>query len=384
MTGSSNGITDAGKLNQLSDWTLYDYEEDGQFFTVVQPSSWERKDDLREDGSFEHMNRKGRFLIPTNKFRDVILVPSITAQMFEKQRKTLKLRSGDIVIATFPRSGTTWTEQLVLLLLSKGDPLKLNTAEKNSYDPNVPERPGKVFLDALYHKNPTGNIAAPWGLSFGNDLVMTQESLDELPFRRVFKTHHRAHMQVGLGAHWDLLDSKSLPPLENSGVKFLWVIRDPKDVMLSMMKINTTNYEKHGFPTTAFAKAFLAGRVNRGSWADHAREWRQFANANPDNVLPLTYEGNKKDPLGNARKVAQFLDIQLTEEELKRCVELSSFDAMREMSKNAPAQHIVHGRVGRWRERLSDDVIEGFNQMVSDPSLGDVGKQYLCPLGDRM
>lgn len=373
--GSKSGAED-GKGDRLDDWITYPYHENGQDFTVVQRKDRATKDDLREDGPFESMNRDGRYIVPINRFRDVVLVPSITADMFVQQREEIRLRDGDIVVATFPRSGTTWTEQLVMLLLSKGDPSQLNTRDKNAYDPSQPTRPGKVFLDYLYHAEPTRNIAAPWGKTSGNDITMRAADIDAMPFtRRVFKTHHLAHMLIGFGPHADHLDRCEPPPLPKN-VKFLWVSRDPKDVMLSMMHINTTNYEAHDFPITAFAKLFLDGVTNRGSWALHTTEWSRLAEQRPDVILPLTYEGNKADPLGAARRIASFLDIDVTEDELQNCVKWSSFDAMKEMSKGGTYVHVHSGRVGGWQQQLSPDVIQGFNEMLSDPALGEHGRRY--------
>lgn len=366
--------------DSLDDWITYPYVEDGQDFTVVQPKAWPKKDDLREDGAFNNMNRNGRFAIPINRFRDVVLVPSITAEMFMQQRKEIRFRPGDITIATYPRSGTTWTEQIVCLLLNRGNPGDLNTREKNAYDPAHPNRIGKVFLDGLYHKNCTGNIAAPWGISLGKDRPMKAKDLDKIPFRRVFKSHHRAHMLIGAGEATEHLDREEPPPIETENVKFIWVIRDPKDAALSMMRINTTDYTKHGVPLTAFMKVFLEGKANRGSWVDHAREWLAFSKQRPDIILPLSYEENKKDPKGTARKIARFLDLDLTEEELDNSVHYSSFESMKEMSKDADAPHVLRGKVAGWRERMSDEMIEAFNEMASDPRLGELSGKYVYNL----
>lgn len=363
--------------DSLADWVTYPYVENGQYFTVVQRSDWPKKDDLTDDGPFDSMNRKGRFLIPTNIYRNVTLVPSITPEMFERQRKEIMFRPGDIVIATFPRSGTTWTEQLVLLMLSKGDPSPLNTKEKNPYYASDPTRLGKVFMDGLYHKTPNKNICAPWGVTCGQDLTLTTKELDAIPFRRVFKTHHRAHMMIGMGEAREALEKEEIPPFVVPGVKFLWICRDPKDAAMSMMKINTTDYTRHDFPFTAFMKGFLEGKTNRGSWADHTREWYKCSQLHPEAVLPLSYEGNKADPEGAARRIAEFLEIELTEEELRNCVKWSSFDSMKEMSKGAEAAHVLEGRVGRGRKRMSPDMIEAFNEMCSDPSLGEYGSRYI-------
>ena len=47
-------------------------------------------------------------------------------------RRNVKYRKSDVVITTFPKCGTTLTEQVVLLLLNGGDAAALDPLSKNS------------------------------------------------------------------------------------------------------------------------------------------------------------------------------------------------------------------------------------------------------------
>ena len=66
----------------------------------------------------------------------------------------VQYRSSDILIVSYPKCGTTWLEQCVLLLLNGGDKALLNPGNKNVYSPLMPDRGGKIWLEACIHEDP--------------------------------------------------------------------------------------------------------------------------------------------------------------------------------------------------------------------------------------
>lgn len=59
-------------------------------------------------------------------------------------------------------------------------------------------------------------------------------------------------------------------------------------------------------------------RCENGSWFNHVLEWWEAAQADPEHVLFLHYEGLLKDPEGNIRKIAQFAGIEHTPETIAK------------------------------------------------------------------
>ncbi len=105
----------------------------------------------------------------------------------------IEYRAGDIIIASYPKCGTTWTEQCILLLLNDGYPDRLNPATKNVYVPNLPDKTGKIWLEAaLMQDDP---VFAQLMGSQANPISL--QEFEEMPDRRVIKTHAPINLLLG-------------------------------------------------------------------------------------------------------------------------------------------------------------------------------------------
>ncbi len=131
--------------------------------------------------------------------------------------------------------------------------------------------------------------------------------------------------------HFEL--TKKHPQLANT-TKAIHIIRNPRDVLLSALNYRAlTNESAKPFSKDQFVKSFLKyggdrhwKKIGFGTWASHARSWRQ-TDLFP--VLNLRYEDLKSDPKTQLIRMAEFLGIEYDEDQLKQAVAASSFDAMR-------------------------------------------------------
>jgi len=188
----------------------------------------------------------------------------------------LKLRPDDVIISPFGKSGTTWLQQIVHTLRTRGD----------------------MDFDDI-------SRVVPWietSSALGIDLDAEQKSNP-----RAFKSH---------------LDYETIP----KGGKYIVSIRNPEDALNSMHKFMEGWFIEPGsISLEEFAlKRFIASQ----SYWKHLASW--WTHRNDTNVLMLCYEQMTVDPDALIRRVAEFIDVPLDDELLAITLEHSSFSYMLE------------------------------------------------------
>ncbi|KAM4631662.1 sulfotransferase 1B1-like isoform 2-T2 [Discoglossus pictus] len=206
---------------------------------------------------------------------------------------SFQAREDDIVIDTYPKSGTTWVSEIVDVILNEGD------TEKSR-------------RDAIHNKVPMLEFCVPGIIPPGTDLLQT------LPSPRVIKTH---------------LPMSLLPKsfLEKK-CKIIYVARNPKDVVVSYYHFDQMN-NLHPEPGSwdQYLEKFKQGEAGYGPWGPHVREFWDLRHQK--NVLYLFYEDMLEDPKREIRKLAMFLGKNLSEDVLESIQEHTSFKSMKENPK---------------------------------------------------
>lgn len=366
------------------DWVYYSgYVEDNQSFIVIYPKDIEDAKETKKyelalsplppSGPSSKLLRGSFFLVPYSPLHNKFCAHyTVTPQMHKLQQKCVTLKAGDLCINPYPRSGCTWVEHMVSLLLANGRDELLNPATKNSYNPCHPQRPGKILLDVLFHGSPYGTeIGAPWGTYCGQDYPYTLEDVQHMNIHPVINRVFKSHFPVWLAMKGD--DGKGPPA---PGAKYILMIRDPKDVALSLFRINSCNFQKLGMPFPAFIKLFLDGKTHYAHWTQFHAEWLSLAALYPDQFLILTFEDTLARPRDSIAAMAKFLEIKVDDDVLNKCVLYSSFKHMKERSKSATAEHVHIGKAGGWKQRMNKEMVESFNEMLLDDRLGKYGKMY--------
>ena len=186
----------------------------------------------------------------------------------------LKLEPDDVVITPYAKSGTTWLQQIVHTLRTRGD---MNFDDISRVVPWIETSP-----------------------ALGIDL-----SGPQMAQPRAFKSH---------------LDADTVP----RGGKYINAIRNPGDALVSMHKFMEGWFLEPGAVSVdEFARQRF---ILSGEYWKHLLSW--WYRRNDEDVLYLVYEHMRKDLPGTIRSVAEFIDIPLDDELLVITEEHASLDFM--------------------------------------------------------
>jgi Sulfotransferase domain len=207
----------------------------------------------------------------------------------------------DVFVMTYPKSGTNWVLQIVYQLIHHG---------RGEFDHihSVAPWPDAVLVSRTWR-----DYAIPLRLSTAWRTAPER--------RRVIKTH----------LNWELLPY-------SKEARYIAVIRDPKDVFVSFYFFTRNNLLGRATPSVnAFYRAFLTGKIFTGSWAVNAAGY--WAQRHRPNVLVVSFASMKQDLEKTVRRVAEFLEMQVSDEVIREVCRKSSFDYMKSIDERfAPYQ----------------------------------------------
>jgi hypothetical protein len=225
----------------------------------------------------------------TNLFLMVLSVPVGLAGRFADwgtklrhrllYRLQFKPRPGDIYIATYPKSGTTWM-QMILVQLASG---------------------GRAEFDHILQVSP-----------YLEELLRMERvhHLETLPSPRLIKTH---------------LSYEELQPPGDS--RIILVTRDARDTLVSCYH-HAELAARFRSPFDAFMGAMLRGRGPFRDWFAYMRSW--LPHRRDANVLWVRYEDLREDLEGQVRRIAAFTGLPLEEARLGDILQKCGFAYMKQ------------------------------------------------------
>ncbi|MGB0696626.1 MAG: sulfotransferase domain-containing protein [Rhodospirillaceae bacterium] len=203
--------------------------------------------------------------------------------------KTFAPRPDDIVIASYPKSGTTWMQQLVHGLKTGGD---------------------MAFADITE--------AVPW-IELAHVLDLDIRG-DQPVAPRLFKTHWRGDESPG-------------------GVKTIVVFREPKAVALSYYHFYAGwVLDPDAISLDEFVADFFIPGTLRGTYWTHLKSW--LARADDPQVLLLSYEGLKADLPRGVDRIVAFAGLAVSQADREVAIRQAAKDFMTAHSEKFD-EHLV-------------------------------------------
>lgn len=203
----------------------------------------------------------------------------------------IAVRPDDIFIATYPKCGTTWMQQIVHGLRTRGS---MQFAEISA--------------------------VVPW-LEMAHDIGM-DPAAEQVARPRAFKSH----------LHWGTVPK---------GGRYIHVTRDPEAVAISLYRF----FEGWMFVTgsidiDSFMEEFFTSGSGSGRYWDHLLQW--WPARTRHDVLFLCYEDLVANPVAGIRRVARLMEIEL-DDALLRCVLEQSSRAFMAAHDEQFNDHLVRG-----------------------------------------
>lgn len=228
--------------------------------------------------------------------------------------------ANDVIVCTYPKCGTNWTMQIAHQIATR------NSGEFEHIHDVVP------WPDFMRQ-----DIIVP----LDDDSIRNASSTD----LRVIKTH---------------LEWERVP--YSSDARYICVLRDPKDTFVSSYHFVRDIFFGPVMPSVDVWLNLFCSDGFLFVWPDHVNGY--WAARELPNVMILTFEEMKADMPGVIARIAEFMGVEMDEEELARVAEKSAFAYMQGIGHKfnppaitplaSPAQKMLRrGKSGTSGELLS-------------------------------
>ncbi|XP_063892327.1 sulfotransferase 1C4 [Helicoverpa armigera] len=273
----------------------------------------------------------------------------------------MPIRTSDVFVASYPRSGSTWTRELVWIVANDWNFAKSET---------VPLVGRFMFLEfpTLVHPSLRDKILND------TDETAKKKLLETITLPGTVRLAN-AESPRFIYTHLPL---SLLPPSLLDDAKVVYVARDPRDVAVSFYHMNRLHrlLGYHGDFKT-FWNLFISNSIYWTPYFDNVKE--AWAARHNSNMLFLFYEDMSKDLPSVIRHVASFLKKPCSEElvtRLSQHLSIDSFrgnkavnyDVMDELGLLNPGEqpYIRKGKAGGWRDYFDDEMTQQAEKWIED------------------
>jgi len=269
-----------------------------------------------------------------------------------KTYSTFKLRSDDVFVLSHPKSGTTWTQEMVWLIANDCDFI----GAKQTLTERFPFLEYRLLVtdESLEGFVELGNTDT-------NEVIIPPNYINQYPSPRFIKSH---------------LPLINLPSNLLDESKVVYVARNPKDVTISYFHHlkNLDPVMNMALDIHEFIEYFMNNEVLYSPyWVNVIDAWNKRHNPN---LLFLFYEDMKMDLPSQIKKVATFLGKKPTGDQIKALVKHLGFDKFKTnpsvnytdlqalgFFKN-DGQFVRKGQIGDWKNYFTVDQSMRFDKWI--------------------
>ena len=279
-------VTDGGWVTAVSTLTTIPVSITPRIAIKMTPEPSNYAKPVAEAGDRHTLPHELPFTYRHNVIDGIVHPAMVSKEQVDFVSNLFPFQDDDIMLATYPKSGTTWTQSIVKHLLNFDEDVKVVDA--------VP------WLERL----PSPDC----------DEVKAAMELTCQP--RCFKTH----------TPWKSI-AKSR---DGAKLRYIFVARNAKDVCVSLY------HHARAFQSFAyegdfdhFFQMYLHGEVESGSWLDFNLDFYEQHLQNPEDVLFLTYEDMHRNPVDNVMRIAKFINVQCTKERAEDIAQKTTFHKLK-------------------------------------------------------
>jgi len=275
--------------------------------------------------------------------------PGIAIEGVKSFQKCFQAKHGDVVVASFPKTGTTWLIALTFAIVNR----------QNFSVENHP----------LLTSNPHTLVSCLEFKIFCDDIHDPVLHLSNMIEPRLFSTH---------------TPFTSLPKsLTESNAKIIYICRNPFDTFVSAWTYFNKIRSTMSLPAIELEEAFemyCNGVVSFGPWWSHMLGFWKESLVRPKKVMFLKYEDIKENVNFHVKKIAEFLGCPFTADEesdgvIESIIKLCSFEKMKDLEVNISGKldkiidnklFFRKGEIGDWVNYFSPFMIQKLSKIIEE------------------
>ncbi|XP_038215715.1 sulfotransferase 1E1-like [Zerene cesonia] len=275
-----------------------------------------------------------------------------TYKTFGPQIYNFKVRPDDVFLLCYPRTGSTWTQEMIWLLNNNLDYEKAKSVDMDTRFPLIDYC---LMLTQETEKDILDKIDDDVKREFLKSILEPGvNKLQNAPSPRFIKSH---------------LPLSLLPPNLLDTTKVVYLIRDPRDTIVSYYNIVKLSYLKPGVEFRLFWNFLRRGLVTWSPIFPHLKE--AWAKRHHPNMLFIYYEDLSRELAGSLKRMAEFYGKSYSEEQIQELCEHLKFDNFKRNDSVNQSKvlrdlgiideengFIRKGKVGGWRDYFTGEMEE--------------------------